>query len=257
MVVLLVGAATLAAIPMTTIIGQSIWPKSVDSPGPPLQSPRNNSPGWLIVDAKLVPGPYNVTIENRCIRVNGVSLTQEVAPTPAPVTPDAIRSNPSERDILRSSFWKQYATWVERDGLEEAQRRSLDFWSTHTPVAAAWYPYPSEPSLLAVRFQNEDQPNHFLLARPEPETTPKEREQRYRAYLDERQQALTNYLTNGCLVISYKGHFLYQPNGTEFVGRLRSLFQTEPDRLRRLDVIRRFVADSEMASDLADHFSDR
>jgi len=210
--------------------------------------------GWLIFDGELIPGPYDIVIEDDCIKVNGRSYM--APPEPPKQTKEVpYDSNAVAVHNLLNRAEDTFYTYQSAAGLQVAQERTLASLRNEKLVDSAYfsglglwlmlhYPPEKEETIPFILMLAEQRP-----APPQPYT------ERRREILEDRAQSLRGWLSNGNLVILRGVQGLYVINSMkarETLEKLRAIVASTPDMETRTAAIRKIIHDDRMAKAIAE-----
>jgi hypothetical protein len=188
------------------------------NPGRPEPAPT----GWLILDGRLIPGPYDVAIVDDGIRIDGLSIEPPPGPAvPITVTPEIV----AQHEVLES-LSAALQKWTKEGGAEAACTHALEFMRSQALVEEVVLH--SETS-LRVLFRGVKYPEYVDLSASPPDEPSLER---VRAeYLDDQARALRYWLTHGSLVIFNRGVLMATPTteGAAMLKQLRDLVARNDD----------------------------
>lgn len=210
--------------------------------------PEATPTGWLILNGKLIPGPYDIVIEDGKIKINGLGI----APSPKPRKVITVDPSAVARHQVYEAFWAAFRTWVAEEGLEVARQRALEFMQAQPIVEKA---YLASESDLQVLFQGEKY--EVTVSLEPPRESPLSPEEARQQFLEDYVGSLRYWLTHGTLVILNEGVLMVTPpsEGEATLKKLREIVVTKADLEERLSAIREIIPDKAMAKAIAERLS--
>jgi hypothetical protein len=164
--------------------------------------PIESTEGWLILNGELIPGPYDIVIEDDNIKINGLDITASPQPQKVITVEPSTKAQHAVYEALREAF----PNWVASDGLDAARLRALEYVKAQPIVENV---YMDAESDLRVLFKGEKYEDRIFLDPPiEDQPSPKEVRQNL---LNDYLNSLKYWLTNGCLVIINEGVLMATP----------------------------------------------
>jgi len=207
------------------------------------------APGWLILDGRLIPGPYNIEVYDSFIAVNGLRVYPKKPPeidTTRPISPEVM-----ERIRVSDSLWTAVPVWLADGGMEEAERRAVEYMQGQPIIDTA---YIEEPGRMFVVYHGRSRGVYFALGsvldnHESPAGWPRELMEHEAGYL----QVALNHQG---LAISHDGQLAYRrfPDGPLVFARLQEICTTIPDIESRFELIREMIKNDKMARGLAERF---
>lgn len=205
--------------------------------------------GWLILEGKLIPGPYDVRTLKSEIQINGKNIRKPRKPAVS------IAVNPSAAAVHQvvQTLRAALRTWVLEDGAVVARERALEFMESQPLVDDVRF---HSDTHLRVIFRGEEVPEYINLhVRSQPGLS---KEQVRAQYLESQVKALKYWLTHGALVILNEGVLMATPpgEGEATVQQLQEMAASETDLDRRAAAIGELIPDREMAKAIAERLLD-
>ena len=237
----------LAIVVVSTGQGQDLKEGSKRTPTDVVK-PEATPTGWLILNGKLIPGPYDIVIEDGKIKINGLGI----APSPKPRKVITVEPNTAAQHQVFVAFREAFNMWVAEEGLEIARQRALEFMQAQPIVEKA---YLASESDLRVLFRGEKYEERVYLHPPR--KSPLSPEEVRQQFLEDRVESLRYWLTHGTLVILNEGVLMATPpaEGEATLKKLQEIVATKADVDERLSAIREIIPDKEMAKAIAERLS--
>lgn len=166
--------------------------------------PAMETPGTLILDGRIVPGPYVVEATTEGLKVNG-RLPDKISSPPLVF---AISAETAAKHFVFDELYSALRVWTAE--YDETQLRELAIaYLRQQPIIDAVTLHGEHHAI--VHFVGEEHPEYVSLrVRPDVEASPEELR---RAYLERERQSLEYWLTHGCLVIIHGGVLMVSSPG--------------------------------------------
>jgi len=211
--------------------------------------------GWLIFDGELIPGPYDIVIEDDCIKVNGRShlarVKQPKPPKPTHKTPydSKALTEIGTINLIQDSF----PVWRTQVGSEHAQTRALAMANMVETVDSA--DFISETAMKIIFHRTPEPIPYIIMLNPDVARDSHSLEETHWGILQNRAQSLRGWLSNGNLVILQDVQGLYVINSMkarETLEKLRAIVTSTPDMDTRIAAVRKIIHDDRMAKAIAE-----
>lgn len=209
-----------------------------------------SSTGWLILDGKLIPGPYDIVLEDDCIKINGLPYMAPKPPEPTEdiEIPEYIIKQHAISNAMVDTFYKSFPVV----GLDSARSIACSFAESQTEVDSTRV---YSPRHIEVFFEWSSIPMHYLLLPADP---PEPHEKVRKEVLEHGASSLRGWLTHGCLVITKStGGYIESrqpPRAGEILKELRRIAATIPDLQERIAAVKKIIHHDGMAEAIAREF---
>ncbi len=214
--------------------------------------------GWLIHDGQLIPGPYDVVVEDSIILVNN----QHIYPRPRPIPKDTTEIDPDIRAISKLSdrFWDILPIWIDSLGRDGAFQRAVEFMLSQEIVDTAYLTANTGtkgPADMRVSYNvGTDFEIPFDLDSYRNMITKSETEGWYQSHLLKRAREIDYLLSHTGLVFSQNGtiRWVRAPRGKSQLAEIKAILGSTTDNRERVTAIRDIVIDKEIAEAIARNF---
>jgi len=209
-----------------------------------------SSTGWLILDGKLIPGPYDIIIEDDCIKINGLPY---MAPKPPEPTEDIeIPEYIIKQHAISNAMLDTFENSFPHVGFDSARSIARSFAESQPEVDSTRLYSPRD---IEVFFEWSSIPKHHWLLPVDP---PEPHEKVRKDVLEQRAKQLQGWLSRGCLVITKStGGYMESrqpPRAGEILKELRRIAATIPDLQERIAAVKEVVHHNGMAEAIAREF---
>jgi len=216
------------------------------SPADPKASNANGErQGWLILEGKLISGPYDVRIVEGLLEINGNKIEKPVKPVVSIAVNPSVAARHQVLETLRTAL----ETWVAEEGPAPAREYALAFMQSQPLVEDVRF---HSDTHLRVVFRGEEHAEYVDLSTPsETQVSP---EQVRAQYLESQAKALKYWLTHGSLVILQEGVLMATApaEGERTLTQLREIVGSTKDVDIRAASIREIIPDRGMAKAIAE-----
>ena len=240
------GLAQTTGIPTTAEKDSTTGKKVRPAPRYPRDTAEAGA-GWLILDGRLVPGPYDMVISDSIIKVNGIAVVS----VPPPSENKSVDSASIARHQFSSTLGDSFSTWVHVVGFDTACQRTLSLAQSLPEIDSA---YMLSESAIRYWIHGDKWGEAMMLEPPrEPLQTPEERLQDNLRFLGGR---LKMHLTSGSLVIMQQGRYktVSWPRSKIVLEQLQKIAATMPDLKARTDAVLEIIHDRRYAQAIAERF---
>ena len=211
--------------------------------------------GWLILDGKLIPGPYEIVIEDDCIKINGLPYMERRKP-PEPTEKEEIDSIAITEHNLLNLLQDSFPIWHTEDGPEVAQQRALELMNGSELVDTAYFGSRLDLRVVFHGKRWPREPAHILL-QSEIVSMPPYEEVR-KGILKLRASQLRGWLNRGCLVMTKSSGGTIksiQPRKAQIIlNELQRIATTIPGLESRIAAVKEVISYDTMAELIAKEF---
>jgi len=202
--------------------------------------------GWLILDGKLIPGPYVIDIKDDWLEINGRPYMAPKPPEPKREVPQNIKDQHRAVSGILNTFHEA----VPLVGVDSAHALALSYALSQSVIDTAYYTASDRLEYLP---HGESWPG-FIWLRPILES-PQPYEEIRKDRLQHRALQLKNTLNGGCLIFTDRtgGMFLSitPPEAEEIVRELQRIVTTIPDMQERISAVKEIVVHGDLAEAIA------
>ena len=218
--------------------------------------PADTVTGQLILDGKLIPGPYEIIIQDSTIRVNGIiALALPKGPRQAEQRTDIeIDSNVMAKYKVDEAFARAFRNWETERGFDTACTLAVGYMRRQPLVDSAYW---MGPGAFCVFYEGDRDPNVFeLYPHMDPEPPDPNRWQKVLEFVA---GGLKGALHDGSLVIMQNGQCwpISPPKRMTVLKQLQDIVASEPDMEKRIAAIKKIVRDERSAKAIAEKLAPR
>jgi hypothetical protein len=210
---------------------------------------KDTCTGWLILDGRLIPGPYDFVLEDDCIRINGLPYMAPTPPEPKREVPQHI----SDQHAASRGILNTFHNAVPKVGVDSARALALAYALSQSILDTAYF---FSSDRLEIIPHGESWPG-FIWLRPildSPRSSEDVRNERLQHAVSD----LKKWLNHGWLVLTRsRGGYLEArkpPRAGETVKELQRIAATVPDLQERIAAVKEIVHDDAMAEVIAREF---
>jgi len=205
--------------------------------------------GWLILDGRLIPGPYEVVIKDSSVEVNGiVAVSPPQRQEPVAVDPKCV----AHHELMMQADAGYDSIYAEK-GEGAAKKWYFEFLQKQPLVDSI---YVSRHGALTVKFQDEKYAEEVFFA-PREKDAPT-REEMFKKNLQWFGEGLRGSLNHGSLVIKSSkiggGQTIPFPESKLVIDELKRISATIPDLEERVAAIKDVIGNNDQARLIAERF---
>ncbi len=214
--------------------------------------------GWLILEGRYIPGPYNFSVSGDTLFVNGIPVNhpRRTPRRPLPENPP-VGPAPDSLHELNKAFWKNLRTWYSESGFETARMKGVEFLEASSLVESAridsggditakYVGRPGEETFYLHTLFDPDQEHIADLLTPEATT----------ARLERRAANLTAELNKGALVITVgpQRRTLAPPKAEQVFIEIQRIIDSIPEIEGRKEALRTIIPNDRIRTAIAEKF---